>query len=195
MTGTRVDRNVAGAAIGGTSPASCAAGGGIENHPQGTLILRRSSVSENRAAVVAPNGAFTDGGGIADGGALTLESSVVAENVSMVTAAVPSYFPFDVEVEANAGGLYLRAGHRPRSEARGSAGTASSRPTPQATSRPRAAASTRTAGCFWIDSSVDSNTATGSVPADSGFLVEADGGGIQVQDLTTCATAASPTTA
>ena len=36
-----------------------------------------------------------------------------------------------------------------------------------------------------IDSSVDHNTATGSVPPGSGFTVEADGGGLQIQGVTT----------
>ena len=81
-------------------------GGGIANHPQGTVTLRRSVVTGNRAVVTVPNGRFTDGGGITDGGVLTIEDSVVSDNSSEVTSSVASTFPFDEQL-ANAGGIYI----------------------------------------------------------------------------------------
>ena len=81
-------------------------GGGIANHSQGKLTLRRSVVTGNRAVVTVPNGRFTDGGGITDGGVLTIEDSVVSDNSSEVTSSVASTFPFDEQL-ANAGGIYI----------------------------------------------------------------------------------------
>jgi hypothetical protein len=104
---TRVSDNVAGSMPGLAPVASNAAGGGIASHSPGTLTLRGSAVTGNRAVVGLPNGRFTDGGGIYDGGALTIQNSVISGNTSTVTAAVPSMFPFDVHQEANAGGIDL----------------------------------------------------------------------------------------
>src|SRR6266540_2916291 len=86
---TRVSDNVAGAAPGGTSIDSNASGGGIDNHQQGTLAVRRSFVTGNRVTVAPPNGAFSDGGGIASGGVLSMVDSVVSGNSSDADAAVP----------------------------------------------------------------------------------------------------------
>ena len=60
----------------------------------------------NRAVVTVPNGRFTDGGGIADNGVLTIEDSVVSDNSSEVSSSVASTFPFDEQL-ANAGGIYI----------------------------------------------------------------------------------------
>jgi hypothetical protein len=181
LTDTRVIGNVAGSA----GITSYAFGGGISNGRPGTLTLIRSVVSGNRATVSAPNGRFTDGGGIVSGGTLTIGDSVVSGNTSSVAASVPSFFPFDVEEEANAGGIYLPGGSSTTvSGSRISGNTV---------------ASTNTAGdveaeaggidsdglLLLVDSSVDHNTITGSVPASSGFLAEADGGGLQIQGDTT----------
>ncbi len=111
LTDTRVSDNVAGAAPGGTSIDSNASGGGIDNHQQGTLAVRRSFVTGNRVTVAPPNGAFSDGGGIASGGVLSMVDSVVSGNSSDADAAVPSsFFSGDTQQEANAGGIYLREG-------------------------------------------------------------------------------------
>jgi len=180
LTRTRVTDNVAG------SPGitSYAFGGGITSSFQATLTLVRSVVSGNRVAVSEPNGRFSDGGGIVSGGVLTMEDSIVSGNTSSVAASVPSFFPVDVQEEANAGGIYLPGG---------STATITRSQISQNT-----VISTNTAGdveaeaggidsdgsLLMVESSVDHNTVTGSVPAASGFLTEADAGGIQVQDVT-----------
>jgi hypothetical protein len=106
LTSSRVSDNVAGAELGGSSDATIAQGGGIRNHPDSTLTLRHCVVTGNRAAVTAPNGQNTDGGGIADQGVLTIEDSAVTGNKSEVSSSIPSAFPFDIQQEANAGGIF-----------------------------------------------------------------------------------------
>jgi hypothetical protein len=181
VTRTRVSDNVAGSA-GITSSAS---GGGIDNHPQGTLTLRHSVVSGNRAFVTTPNGRFTDGGGIVSDGVLTMVGSLVSGNSSEVAASVASSFFSDVEQEANAGGIDLADGSTTTitgSRISGNSVTASN------TAGDVVAESggiDSDGSLLLTDSSVDHNTVTGSVPASSGFLVEADGAGVQVQDVTT----------
>jgi hypothetical protein len=180
LTDTRITDNVAGSA-GITSGAS---GGGIANNKPGTLTLIRSVVSGNAAAVSAPNGRFTDGGGISDTGVVTMRDSLVVDNTSSVAAAVASFFPFDVEEEANAGGIDLSDGSTATIE--------------RSRISRNSVTSTNTAGdveaesggidsdgsLLLVDSSVDHNSAVAAVPPDSGFLTEADGGGIQVQGVT-----------
>jgi hypothetical protein len=104
VTRTRISGNEAGPGV-----ASHGFGGGIENHPQGTLTLRWSLVTSNRAVVTAPNGRFTSGGGIEDNGVLTIEDSVVSGNSSVVSSAVASTFPFDIQQNANAGGIFSKS--------------------------------------------------------------------------------------
>ena len=101
MIRTRISGNKAGGGV-----TMYGFGGGIANHPQGTVTLRRSVVTGNRAVVTVPNGRFTDGGGITDGGVLTIEDSVVSDNSSKVTSSVANTFPFDEQL-ANAGGIYI----------------------------------------------------------------------------------------
>jgi hypothetical protein len=85
---TRVSDNRADAASG---LASNAIGGGILNRAFGTLTLRHSVVTDNHAAVTAPNGRFADSGGIAVvGGTLTMNDSRVSDNSAEVSSAVPS---------------------------------------------------------------------------------------------------------
>ena len=105
VTDTRVTDNVAGAAPGGSSLASDASGGGIDNHPQGTLMLRHCRVIGNRAAVNPPDGAFTEAGGVLDGGTMVIENSSVDDNASVAVSSVSSFFPFDVDQSADAGGV------------------------------------------------------------------------------------------
>src|SRR5262249_30097675 len=105
-----VTDNTAGSTPSSHSLASNADGGGISSNSAGTLSLRPCSVTGNVAAVSPPNGAFTDGGGIVDGGPLTIEESSVDDNSSVVVASVPSTFPFGDGEEANAGGIQIAPG-------------------------------------------------------------------------------------
>jgi hypothetical protein len=179
VTDTRISDNVAGSA----GITSYAAGGGIGNHPQGRLTLRHSFVAGNRAAVSAPNGRFTDGGGIVSAGVLAMEDSVVSGNSSEVIASVPSVFLVEF-AEANGGGLYL-----PQASTSTITGSRISGNTVRASNT----AGDISAESGGIDSdgsllltrsSVENNTALATVPASSGFLAESDGGGIQVQGST-----------
>src|SRR5262245_49777428 len=106
LTGTRVTDNVAGSTTTGGSAATIAEGGGIRSHPGATLTLSRSVVRDNRAATILPNGKFADGAGIASNGVLAIEDSAINDNSVDVSANVPSFFPFDVEQEADAGGIF-----------------------------------------------------------------------------------------
>src|SRR5262245_26316304 len=106
---TRISDNVSGSTAADPSVVSYAAGGGIVNESQGSVTLLQSFVTDNRAAVNAPNGRNTDAGGISSSGTLTVEDSVVSGNTSVVAASVPSFFPIDF-AEANAGGIYLAGG-------------------------------------------------------------------------------------
>jgi hypothetical protein len=179
LTRTTLNHNVAGSP-GITSHAS---GGGINN--AGTLTLVRSAVSDNQAAVSAPNGRFSDGGGIVSGGVLTIDDSVVTDNTSAVAASVPSFFPFDVQEEANAGGIYLPGGSTTTIRRSRIGGNAVTSTNTAGDVEAEAGGIDSDGSLLMIDSSVDHNTVTGSVPADSGFLSEADAGGIQVQGVTT----------
>ena len=105
-----VSDNVAGSIPGLAMVASNASGGGIESHSPGSLTLRNSTVTDNQAVVGLPNGRFTDGGGMTIGGGLKIVDSVVSGNSSDVTASLSSTFPFEVEQEANAGGIDLTEG-------------------------------------------------------------------------------------
>src|SRR5262249_43991636 len=100
VTNTLVDGNVAGATANSGGLATDARGGAIWNAHQGTLTLRHSVVTDNRAAVTPPNGHFVEGGGIADEGTLNLEDSTVSANHADVASAVESSFPFDYHQEA-----------------------------------------------------------------------------------------------
>jgi hypothetical protein len=185
VTNTRISDNAAGSTPANPSVASYASGGGIWNGFQGTLTLRHSVVTGNGAAVNAPNGRNTDGGGIVSYGVLTVEDSVVSRNSSDVEASVPSSFFSDFVQEANAGGLYLAPGSSTtirRSRISGNS-VHSSNTAGDAVAEAGGIDSDGT--LLLTDSSVDNNTAAGTVPAASSFLVETDAGGIQVQGVTT----------
>ena len=185
VTNTKITDNVAGSTASDPSVASYAAGGGIMNGPQGTLTLLHSFVTGNRAAVSLPNGRNTDGGGIVSYGVLTVEDSVISGNRSDVDAAVPSSFFSDFVQEANAGGLYLTQGSRTtitRSRISGN-GVRSHNKAGDASAQ--AGGIDSEGSLLLTDSSVENNTAVGTVPASSGFLVETDAGGIQVGGVTT----------
>jgi hypothetical protein len=180
VTDSSISDNVAGS----PGVTSYAFGGGVSNSALGTLTLIRSTVTGNRAEVSAPNGRSTDAGGISSGGALTIEDSVVTGNSSAVTASAPSVFPFDF-VEANAGGIYLPAGSSTtirRSRISSNAVVGSNVAGDVAA---EAGGIDADGSLVVVDSSIDHNTATASVPAASGFLAEADGGGLQIEGVTT----------
>lgn len=184
VTGTRITDNVAGSSTSEPSVASYAAGGGVMNGPQGTLTLRHSIVTGNRAAVSLPNGRNTDGGGIVSYGTLSVEDSVVGGNSSIVEAAVPSSF-FSIFVqEANAGGLYLTQGSTTTvTRSRISGNTVESRNTAGDASA-EAGGIDSEGSLRLVGSIVSGNTAVATVPASSGFLAETDGGGLQVGGVT-----------
>jgi hypothetical protein len=99
VTSTRITDNSVGATEASPSVASGVFGGGIVNHPEGSLTLTRSLVSGNRVAATAPNGQLAVAGGISDNGVLKIEDSVVRDNTVEVDAA------FAGEVNAFTGGI------------------------------------------------------------------------------------------
>ena len=99
---TLISENRADAASG---LASNAIGGGILNRGFGTLTLKDSLVSANHAAVSAPNGRFTSGGGIEMvGGTLTIDDSQVSDNSADSSLEVPT----DVEQSTTGGGIHVQ---------------------------------------------------------------------------------------
>ena len=104
-----VSRNVAG------GPASDATGGGIHSW-SGDITLRDSSVVDNQALVIAPNGRFAEGGGIFSEGAasITVKGSSVSGNRASLTSDLP-YFVGDadgptMDMNANGGGIHTGNG-------------------------------------------------------------------------------------
>jgi hypothetical protein len=177
---TDVTDNTAGSAPAGPGLESAAGGGGIATHPQGTLVLRHCRVDGNTASVSPPDGAFTDGGGISDDGALTVDQSSVDANSSIVVASVPSTFVFGDGDEANAGGIQITSGatatishstvDRNNASAFDGGGDAHA-----------SSGGIHNHGTLVLDhSSVSGNTAAAAVPAGSGFLAGVIGGGFQL---------------
>jgi hypothetical protein len=187
---TRITDNVAGSTANDSSLASDANGGGIHIDSIGTLLLQHSAVTANRAAVNAPNGRFSNGGGIVDDGALTMEGSIVNGNDSISATDVPSVFPFDVEQEANAGGIWI-------SEVPGSSATIS-----DSTISDNLVAGSNAGGdvqatnggidddgsLLLRDSTIDHKQVNASAPPSSGHLAGAVDGGLQVQGVATIQT-------
>jgi hypothetical protein len=176
---TDVTGNTAGSAA---SPGleSSAEGGGIANHRAGTLVLRDCTVSGNSAVVSPPDGAFTDGGGISTDGALTIDEGAVDGNSALVTAAVPSSFPFAIGQEATAGGVFVGDGARAAIshatvddntvDASNSGGDADAE-----------AAGIHDHGTLVLDhASISGNAATSAVPAGSGSLATTEGGALEL---------------
>ena len=89
--------------------ASDADGGGIANHLE--LTVDHSSVDGNRAVASAPNGRFSEGGGIfsEDGTTLTVRNSSVSGNTSSLTVGFPELLPDGslVDTLANSGGIHV----------------------------------------------------------------------------------------
>jgi hypothetical protein len=185
---TEVTGNTAGSAA---SPGleSSASGGGIDNHRQGTLVLRHSTVSGNTAVVSLPDGAFADGGGISSSGALMIADSAVDGNSSLVTAAVPSSFPFAMGEEATAGGIYVGDGARVAiSHAtvdRNTVGSSNADGDADAEG-----AGIHDHGTLVLDHvSVSGNSGAASVPTGSGFLATTEGGALELGPRPSAATA------
>jgi hypothetical protein len=175
-----VTHNTAGSTPTSTSLASYASGGGISSNPEGTLILQHCSVDDNVAAVSPPNGAFTDGGGISDGGPLTIEESSVDDNSSLVAASVPNTFPFGDGEEANAGGIQIAPGATAAiSHSTVDGNTAGSFNT--GGDADTSSGGIHNHGTLVLDHvSVSGNLASAEVPAGSGFGAGAQGGGLQL---------------
>jgi hypothetical protein len=179
LTDSSVTGNVAGSAPGvPTGVASIADGGGIENHPQGRLTVLRCRVTGNRAEVDAPDGRFSEGGGILDGGTMTIDASTVDGNASLVVSSVPSFFPFDVEQNADAGGVDVSVGATATisrsSISRNSVSDFDSGGDAQAFN-----GGIDVDGALALtESRVERNSVTAEVPPGSGFVAVASSGGI-----------------
>ncbi len=175
-----VSDNVAGSIPGLAMVASNASGGGIESHSPGSLTLRNSTVTDNQAVVGLPNGRFTDGGGMTIGGGLKIVDSVVSGNSSDVTASLSSTFPFEVEQEANAGGIDLTEG----SNATITTSTIDDNTVTASNSGGDAnaqAGGIDADGSLLLDrSNVSRNEVRATVPTDSGTAALAIDGGLQV---------------
>src|SRR5215212_7187914 len=100
--------------------ASDATGGGIDS-PQGSLNLRDSTLTSNRAIVGVPNGRYAEGGGILTGGLLSDEAPVavrvrggsISGNEATLTSKLP-YFVGDAKgstIDMNANGGAAHFGH------------------------------------------------------------------------------------
>ena len=178
LTDTRVTDNVAGATANGSSDATIAEGGGIRSHPGATLTIRRSVVSDNRAATTLPNGRFAFGGGIGDDGVLTVEDSAIDGNSVDATSSVGSSIPFGIEQEAGGGGL----------SSDGSATIMRSSVSGNGVSASNAGGDAQAVSggidadgvLLLVDSSVAHNTVTANVPPFSGLVAGAVFGGLEV---------------
>jgi hypothetical protein len=179
VTDTWITDNVSGLAPGvAAGVASHAGGGGIANHPQGTLTVRRCRVTGNRAVVSPPNGRFSEGGGIGDGGVMVIEESTIYGNASVAVSSVPSLFPFDVEQNADAGGVDLSL----RATATISRSSISDNSVSDFDGNGDAEAlngGIDDDGTLVLkESRVERNSVTAAVPPDSGFSAVAGSGGL-----------------
>ena len=92
--------------------ASDATGGGIHVFSPGTLTLRDSHVSGNRATASTPNGRFAEGGGINTDPEvdLTISGGSVSDNTARLTSRLPYFVPGEDPLEMNANGGGVHAG-------------------------------------------------------------------------------------
>ncbi|MBA2345262.1 MAG: hypothetical protein H0V83_09290 [Rubrobacter sp.] len=100
---------------------SDAIGGGIDS-PQGSLDLRHSTITGNRAIAGVPNGRYAEGGGIFTGGLLGNDAPVAVRvrggAISGNEASLTSKLPFfvggadgpTIDMNANGGGAHLGGG-------------------------------------------------------------------------------------
>ena len=103
LTNVRVTNNTAGSTPTTVSPASDAWSGGIDNKAPGTLVMRNSVVTGNRAVVNSPIANGADAGGIGSAGAIDLESSVIGNNTAQFAGSVVE----NSDENADAGGVFL----------------------------------------------------------------------------------------
>lgn len=186
VTDTRVADNVAGATVNGGSLTTDARGGGIWIAAQGSLTLQHSEVTGNRSAVTAPNGAFAESGGIGVYGTLTATDSVISGNHAEAHLALPGSFLGDLFSEAIGGGLRISAPDE---------NPAASATLIRTTISDNSVTTTNTVGDAYapaggisakgqlvlVDSKVERNAATASVPPNSATQAIALHGGIQVE--------------
>lgn len=106
LTNTTVSHNVA------AGVASDADGGGIHVWSPGTLTLRDSHASGNRAIAATPNGRFAEGGGIFTDPEvdLTISGGSVSDNRVRLTSTLPYFVPGEDPIELNANGGGVHAG-------------------------------------------------------------------------------------
>jgi hypothetical protein len=187
VSNTRITNNVAGASTTSASLTSDAVGGGIRNHRRGTLVVTDSVVSENRSAVSPPYGRFAEAGGIADDGVLTVEGSVVSENVVDASTAVPSTFPFDVGQEAVGGGIRIRdtAGASATIVGTAISGNTVSSSNAEGDLQATSGGIDDDGSLLITDSTIGDNVVAATAPPSSGFLAGAVAGGLEVQGAAT----------
>jgi hypothetical protein len=101
VTNTKISDNEA---VSPPGVATSTGSGGISNHPIGTLVVRRSSITGNRAKSAPPNGREAAAGGIGGSGTITIEDSVVSGNSAELSAAS------QVTDAALAGGILIGEG-------------------------------------------------------------------------------------
>ena len=98
--------------------ASDAVGGGIAVWDTGSMTVLRSRVTGNRAIASIPNGRFAEGGGIyTDSGIpVTINDSVVNDNVASLTSKLPYFVDGadPLEMNANGGGIHVGDGSEVR---------------------------------------------------------------------------------
>lgn len=102
ITDSEITNNVSGSSSTMATLGSGITSGGITSRFASTLVLRRSVVSGNRATATLPNGQFAGAGGIGASGALTIDGSVVNDNIAEVSGPPTG---FDEDLVALAGGI------------------------------------------------------------------------------------------
>ena len=103
VTDSTISDNRVGSASGLSTLTSDAEGAGIKSQI-GSLTILRSRIEDNRATATAPNGRFSDGGGIfALDAPFTMRDSHVGGNQAKLAAGLPG----SVEQAAIAGGIHI----------------------------------------------------------------------------------------
>lgn len=186
LTNTQVTDNVAGATPSEPSVATDAGGGGITNHPRGTLMLRHCVVSGNRAAVSGALAQFASGGGIDDGrGALTIENSDISGNSVDVTTSYPGSILDFSEPVAEAGGINISAGGTVTIANSTISGNTTTGTNSGGDLNADAGGIDSDGSLILSNSKVEGNQARSSVPPASGLGALALGGGLEVARGTT----------
>ena len=186
VTRSRIDGNVAGSTPASGGLATDARGGGIWNSGVGSVTLRHSSVTGNRAAVSAPNGRFAEGGGINDDGTLTVADSDVNDNGCDAATAVPNTFPTEMQA-AVGGGIRItdRAGSNATISGTRISGNHVSSTNLGGDAQANSGGVDVDGSLLLVDSRVDRNIVRTSVPPSSGNLASAAFAGIEVTGVAT----------